>query len=441
MALDRAFGSPVESEGMLRFSASRGSWLVAITAALAACSPSPATDSGVDTGVAQDSAPSDVADATVAMDVADGAIDDSASPTDTGVSRYTFPDAIPMVGDPSAIDPRVRGPFRTGYRVLMHTYTPRGSRTPRTIPVHIWYPTWALTGPTVTYQRLVVDRESFRDAPPAPPAHAMGYPVHVFSHGDRGFGGTTAFLSRYFASHGWVTIAPDHVGNTLSDTPSPRPYALYHLRSQDVSAALDAIDALPMTDPLKQLGALRTMRTVLSGHSFGTHTVWTSAGATFDVERIRPSCTAANACTPEDMTAFGLNYRDARFVAGIPMAGSINRNLFGPTGHESVTTVMSMPRAFPMLAMSGTADPVGAEGQFDSTAPMPLTWLDIRGACHQFFAIGACTDIPDADQDRIVGAWALAFARRHVLDDATMHVRSLLDGSAPVSDRVALRSR
>jgi predicted dienelactone hydrolase len=414
---------------------------LALTCSLLACSPSPQPDAAADTGVSLQDVPADATDATdatIPMDAMDASAEDSASPQDTGASRYTFPDAIPMVGDPSAIDPRVRGPFRTGYRVIMHRYTPRGASAPRTIPVHIWYPTWALTGPAVTYQFIVMDRASFRDAPPAPPAHAMGYPVHVFSHGDRGFGGTTAFLSRYFASHGWVTIAPDHVGNTISDTPSPRPYALYHLRSQDVSAALDAVDALPMTDPLKQLGALRTARTVLSGHSFGTHTVWSSAGATFDVERIRPNCTAANACTPEDMTAFAMNYRDPRFVAGIPMAGSINRSLFGPMGHESVTAMM---RTFPMLAMSGTADPVGAESQYDTTAPMPLSWIDIRGGCHQFFAIGACSDIPDADQDRIVGAWALAFARRHVLDDGTMAVRTLLDGSAPVSDRVTLRSR
>lgn len=401
--------------------------LCALSLCVPACSPpSPGTDA-----MAQSEAGAEAGmDAGESMDAA---LTDAPSASEGG--RYTFPDAIPMVGDPATLDPRVKGPLRTGYRQLSITYTPPGASAPRTIPVHVWYPTWALSGPGVTYMRLVMDRESFRDAPPAPPIHAGGYPVHVFSHGDRGFGGTTAFLARYFASHGWVTVAPDHVGNLLSDTPSPRPYALYHLRSRDVSAALDTLDMLPANDPLKQMGALVTSRTVLSGHSFGTHTVWTSAGAIFDVERIRPNCTAANACTDADMTAFArTDYRDARFVAGIPMAGSINRALFGPMGHSSVTS-------FPLLAMSGSADPVGADAQFDTTAPLPLTWIDIRGACHQFFAIGACADIPDADQDRIVGAWALAFARRHVLDDRSMLVQTVIDGSMPVSDRVTLRTR
>lgn len=364
----------------------------------------------------------------------DAAAMDDASQRGEG-GRYTFPDAMEPVGDPLALDPRVKGPFRTGYRVLSFTYTPPTASAPRTIPVHVWYPTWALSGPIAVYHRLVMDRESFRDAPPAPPVHVGGYPVHVYSHGDRAFGGSSAFIARFFASHGWITVAPDHVGNTLSDTPSPRPYALYHLRSRDVSAALDALESLPMTDSLRRLGAIDTRRTILSGHSFGTHTVWTSAGATFDIDQIRPNCTAANACTEADMMAFALtNYRDARFVAGILMAGAINRSLFGPMGHRTVRDV-------PLLAMSGTADPVGADVQFDSTVPLPLTWIDIRGACHQFFALGGCADIPDSEQDRIVSTWALAFARRHVLDDRSTLVQSIIDGSSPVSDRVIFRMR
>lgn len=397
--------------------------------ALVACSPRNPTPDASPDAVSSDALAADSSEPSM-----DAAVMDDVIPASEG-GRYTFPDAIPSVGDPLVLDPRTRGPFRTGYRVLSITYTPPTASAPRTIPVHVWYPTWALSGPIAVYQRLVMDRESFRDAPPAPPAHMGGYPVHVYSHGDRGFGGSSAFVARYFASHGWITVAPDHVGNTLSDTPSPRPYALYHLRSRDVSAALDAVERLPMTDPIRQLGAIITNRTVLSGHSFGTHTVWTSAGATFDVERIRPNCTAANACNDADMMAFAMtNYHDARFVAGIPMAGSINRSLFGPMGHTSVTN-------FPMLAMSGTADPVGADTQFDSTAPMPLTWIDIRGGCHQFFALGGCADIPDSEQDRIVSTWALAFARRHVLDDRSALVQSVIDGSMPVSDRVTLRMR
>jgi predicted dienelactone hydrolase len=415
--------------GSLGFRAVLRAGLGAI-ALLAACSPTGTQDAGTDGGPPRDGAPAEDGGADAGTEL-DAGTQDAGS---TDASRFTFPDAISPVGDPASWDVRARGPFRVGYRVLSHTYTPRGGGGPRTIPVHVWYPTWALSGPSATYARIVFDPDSFREAPPAPPAHTGGYPVHVFSHGDRGFAGTTAFVNRYLASHGWVTIAPDHMGNTLGEpVRDPRPYALYHLRSQDVSAALDAVTALPPSDPLKSAGPIATTRAVLSGHSFGTHTVWASIGATFDVEGLRPRCTAAIGCTEADLGVFAMGVSDPRFIAAIPMAGSINRSLFGPMGHASVRV--------PILAMSGTADPVGADAQYASTDPLPMTWIDIRGACHQFFAIGACAEIPDVEQDRIVSAWALAFSRRHLLADESPAIRALLDGSAPVSDRVTVRRR
>ncbi len=338
---------------------------------------------------------------------------------------------VAPVGDPLTWDVRRRGPFRVGYRVLMHTYTPRGASTPRTVPVHVWYPTHVADGPRPTYGRIWRDNEAVVDAAPAPPAHRGGYPLHVYSHGDRSFGGTSPFLVRYFASHGWVTVAPDHVGNTLADTPDPRPLPIHHLRGQDIRAAIDFVAALPQGDPLA--GRVVTSRAVLSGHSFGTHTVWSVAGATFDVERIRPRCTAAVRCSDADLEVFRMGLGDARVVAGIPMAGSISRDFFGPEGHRSVR--------IPLLAMSGTADPVGADAQFMSSTGVDLTWIDVRGGCHQYFALGGCDDIPDSFQDSILSVMAIAFARRHVLMDADATVRGVLDNTIALSDRVTYRRR
>ncbi|MDP3277021.1 MAG: hypothetical protein Q8Q09_17650 [Deltaproteobacteria bacterium] len=381
--------------------------------------------------------PTSNADATPGQDaVASLDAQDDATVTSDVVSadsRYTFPDDAPPVGNPASFDPSVKGPFRAGYRLLSFTYMPIGSSTARTIPVHVWYPTLALTGPRAVYARIVNDPESLRDAPPAPPAHAGGYPVQVYSHGDRGFAGTSHFLMRYFASHGWVSVAPDHIGNTLTEpVVTPRPYALYHLRSQDITAALDGVAGLAATDPLGG-GVLQTTSTVLTGHSFGVHTVWTSAGAIFDVNAIRPLCTPANNCTPEDLATFGMNLRENRIVSAIAMAGAINRTLFGSTGHSRVT--------IPILAMSGSADPVGADVQFASTTTVPMRWIDIRGACHQFFALGACDAIPDVEQERIVGTWALAFARLTVLNDNSTAVMNVLRAMPSQSDRVTLQSR
>ena len=394
----------------------------ALCAALAGCE-------GV-TPAAPDAAADATLDATVdaTLDAApDGGAPDAAADDD----RIVVPDDVAPVGDPRAFDVRQRGPFNTGHRVFMHTYTPRGSTTPRTIPVHVWYPTRAIRGPHPTYDRFFTDTEAIDDAPPAPPVHPMGYPVHVYSHGHRGFAGTSHFLMAYFATHGWVSVAPDHVGNTLLNSPDPRPFPIYHLRSQDVRAATDLLAALPASDPLG--GRCDTRRVVLSGHSFGTHTVWSTAGATFDVAAITPMCTPRVSCSEADVAVFREGLADPRVVAAIPMAGSIGRALFGPTGHASVR--------IPLLAMSGTDDPVGADAQFMTTAPVDLTWIEVRGGCHQYFALGGCPMIPDSFQPLIVGAWSVAFARRHVLNDDDPTVRGVLDGTIALSDRVTLHRR
>jgi predicted dienelactone hydrolase len=322
------------------------------------------------------------------------------------------------------------GPFRVGFRSMMHTYTPPGTTTARTIKISFWYPTLVAQGAHPTYSLIFNDRDAWVDAPPAAPVHPRGYPVHVYSHGYQGFAGSTHFLMRYFASHGWLCVAPDHTGNTLTDTPAaPIPIQIRHWRSADVTASLDVLSALPAGDPLA--GRADARAAVLSGHSFGSHTTWASAGATFDLDALRPSCTDATRCTAQDLAIFQRGLHDPRFVAVMPMAGSIDRSYFGPNGHRSVRV--------PVFSMSGTADPVGAEGQFNSTSGVDVTWIDVRGGCHQFFGLGHCPDIEDSLQGPIIGTYALAFARRHLLGDADPTLAAMLDGTRPVHERVAFR--
>lgn len=354
---------------------------------------------------------------------------DAATDTARADAPAPFLDASASVGDWTEWDPASPGPFAVGYRSFDHTYTPVGHTEPRTIHVSVWYPTLLSEGPIGRYSGISVDRDVIADAPLAASIYEGGsYPVHVYSHGDRGWGGTSAFLMRRFASHGWVAVAPDHTGNTLTGNLDPRPPWLYYVRSTDVTAALDFVGALPSGDPLS--GVLALDAVIASGHSFGTHTMWASAGATFDV----PSFEAdpCGTCTEEELVAFADGVGDPRIVGIIPMAGAINRRFFGDTGHESVSV--------PILSMSGTADPVGADVQFTTTAPLPVTWIDIEGACHQFFALGCEGDEP-LDEDTIVGGFALAFARRHVLGDDSSQVTEILDGSRVLSARVHFMTR
>ena len=306
-------------------------------------------------------------------------------------------------------------------------------------------------GPRPNYAGLFRDPESVTDAPPAAPVHPGGYPVVVFSHGHQGFAGNAHFLMRWMAAQGWVAVAPDHVGNTLRDTPSPLPAAIFHLRARDASAALDALAAAPLRDA--PVGPIRTDRAPLVGHSAGAHTTWAAAGATYDADAVAARCAGPNPCREGDRGGFQAGQRDRRFVAVVPMAGTIRREWFGPMGHSTV--------AVPVLALSGSDDPVGADTQYASTAPLPLTWVDLRGGGPQFFGfrgginrprrapgppagagglrllgpIGSLQVVP------LVGAWVLAFGRRWVLDDTSPVVEGIVSGSMSVSERVTLRRR
>ncbi|MDQ3031280.1 MAG: hypothetical protein M3Y87_02610 [Myxococcota bacterium] len=349
--------------------------------------------------------------------------DDASARTDAGPIE---------VGDPLAWALSEPGPFSTGYQSWEHTYRPAGQSADRTIRIHVWYPTLDATGTPAMYAGLVRDRASFVGATPAAPAHASGeLPVHVFSHGHRGFGGVAHFLHRRFASHGWVTIAPDHTGNTILDNVEPRPVALWYLRSLDVTAALDAVAAGGAGVP--SLGPLDTERVLLTGHSFGAHTVWASAGAAFDADVIAAGrCTTETPCTEAELDVFRAGVGDPRIVAAIPMAGLISSEWFGAGGHASV--------AIPLLAMTGSTDPntmSGAEAQNERAAALDFTWFDVEGACHEFFGLG-CDD-EAGEQERIVAAPALALGRRHVLGDESEGTLGVLDGTVAVSERVTVR--
>ena len=322
---------------------------------------------------------------------------------------------------------REDGPWKVGYRTTDVTYDPPGAPAGRPIKFHVWYPTMATEGEHPTWYGLFSDPVAVIDAPLAAVPWADKWPVFVHSHGHRGFAGNSAFLHRYFASHGWIVAVPDHTGNTIGESLDPRPEWMYFVRSLDLSKTIDTLEAgLPgLGLPPEKLG---TDKVLLGGHSYGVFTGWASLGATFDSGAEFDAGPCAE-CTPEEKAAFTAGVHDPRFVAGVLMAGSISRSWFGATGHESV--------AVPILSMSGTADIVGAEEQFNTTAGIDLTWIEIEGACHQTFGLEECDTLPADEGTHYVETWALAYGRRHILGDTTMD--ALLAGTDVVSPKIVVK--
>lgn len=343
-------------------------------------------------------------------------------------SNHTVPADSSDTLDPMSWSVQAMGTYNIGYQQWDHEYLDPVLGSTRVINVGVWYPTTDASGESAVYlDGLYRDDEAFLGAEVAPPAFQAGFPVHVYSHGDRGWGAASENMMRFFASHGWVAVAPDHTGNTLLQSEDPRPTAHYIHRPLDIQESLNALEALPKTNPLSQAN---TEKVLMSGHSFGAFTVWATSGAVFDETTLGDQCQALpqGQCSPAE-TAFFLsgNLHDARVAAGITMAGSLRRGFFGDEGHKFLTV--------PMLLMSGTEDLEGTAESWPTLQDMTqVSWLELEGGCHQTFAAGICSTLDPDLGFFLINAYALALGRRSVLDDQSDEVESLLSGSSDLSD-------
>lgn len=364
-------------------------WVFGLALAIGACSsdassPSTVGDAGTDV-----SSPSDAGTDTLA---------------DAGVDPLSWPLEAP-------------GPFQTGYHLVEYTYEPIPGFE-RTINVNIWYPTLATEGVHPKYLGNIRDDVSWTNAEPAAPVWNT-YPVHVHSHGDRGFGATSVRLVRHFVSHGWVVVAPDHTQNTTFDNVQPRPVPLYHWRTQDITESLNALERATGT-PVA--GKVDTSQVLMSGHSYGGFTAWPLAGMPWNMTHVETACaesTAVTACEQADIDAFAGGSRDPRIVAAVAMAGGPGTTWLGEGPLQADVA---------MMTLSGTDDPIGQQEIWDRTQGLDYTWVDIEGACHQAFALGGCAGIATEVADAIVFGYVLAFGRQHVLGDTRQAVIDLLSG-------------
>jgi len=161
----------------------------------------------------------------------------------------------------------------------------------RDVPVQVWYP--AAGAAAVTDLHLLVADETDRAtlagllaaAPPgcpatrnaaaldAPPADVALAPLVALSHCHTCLGVSNGTVAAHLASHGFVVVAPDHVGNTLFDLQAGDGGTLSEgtlaLRAADIQGALDAaldgafLPAGLTVDP-DAIG--------VGGHSFGSVT-------------------------------------------------------------------------------------------------------------------------------------------------------------------------
>lgn len=379
------------------------------------CGGDSAAGGGADAGVSDvDSGSPDT--------VSDGT-DDASGPNAPEVADVADDDVADVVLEPLPDPPwdvTAPGYYGVGYRSIDIVYVSDGMADERRIRASVWYPTRAVSGQTATYSGIIPRATVWDGAPVAVQAPA---PVLVFSHGHGAFAEQSFFLTEFFASHGWIVIAPSHEGNTIFDSGN-RPSEIFEWRPQDVSRSLDAISDLPESDPLS---GLLSEDVIVAGHSFGGYTTMASAGGSYDLDGIDADCGIVDDEDPCDYwqaarTRYADGFRDERIKAAVAMAPG-NARAFGGGVADIPIPVMHMTA---LLDKQTTEVSAGTPYWAALDGPDDLR-VHFLTAGHLTFSDG-CTLVPGTFQDDgcgpdflpseqahdFINAYALAYARKHL---------------------------
>ncbi len=417
--------------------------VLALCLPLFACGDDPAAGSG---DTAQTTDAGDVSD----PDGADLTDDAAPDPDDTADS----PDSADSADTTTVRDWSAPGPYRVGFRTSSVTYDPTDGSAARTLRLVAWYPTTATTGDAVAYQGILPAPGVLGNAPPA---DIGPRPMLVFSHGNTSFAEQSIFLTEFFASHGYLVVAPDHTGNTFGSGGS---VGIFHWRPDDLRGVLDYVEALstetsPTSDPFAPLAAMVSDKIVVAGHSFGGYTALAAAGGQWDVDLLLAYCTSnslpLNGCAAvaDNEALYRTGFLDPRVDAIIPMTpGAVL--LFGTDGLDAIT----VPTLLMTAAMDSTT-PNSSDGdpaweglkkrahnvRLDFATAGHFTFSDACSLAAIGVPVGEADGcgagfIPPADAQKAINAYALAFAELHLAGDASG--QDLLDGTRTIEPDITL---
>jgi predicted dienelactone hydrolase len=227
-----------------------------------------------------------------------------------------LPGAEPLPFAPAGVeaapDPSQLGPYPVGVRTvtLVDTFRLDDEGKQRTLPLEVWYPAAESArdqaGETIQlYEALPPDLQEgltpddLGSIPTAAVRDAearrdnVRFPLVVFSHGKGGIRNQSNFYTVTLASHGYVVIAPDHVGDTVVELlrevkdegtiqADSTVEALVY-RPEDVMAILDLYDGVIGDD----IAAIVDSEHVgVTGHSFGALTSFLVASRDYRVDAV-----------------------------------------------------------------------------------------------------------------------------------------------------------
>ncbi len=304
-----------------------------------------------------------------------------------------------------------RGPYTVGTR----EFTIADEERP--LNVTVWYPALNQenTEESTLYNLVMVfnvEGQAIRDA--EPDAEGAPYPLIVFSHGSGASRYLSLFYTEHLASHGFVVIATDHVGNTMLeqlqfDTLAQNVPPNYIYRPADVLRLIDYTETLTADDGALA-GVIDTERIAVTGHSFGGYTAMATGGARINFGSLNTWCDA----NTDDPGTFDLSYhvcfmRDyAGTLAELRGFDAPPEGAWPATSDSRIRAIVALaPWNGPILDMElitaptmiivGTGDTItlpkrDAYLMYDRIANAPRTLVTLENANHLVF-IDSCSDM------------------------------------------------
>lgn len=309
----------------------------------------------------------------------------------------------------------------------------------RQLPVEVWYPVdpadaEGSTPATYDFPGIPVPSGAIDGAPVA----EGDFPLVVYSHGNGGLRYVSAFLTEHLASHGFVVMAPDHVGNTAIDTftgASEDRTQVALDRPVDVSAVIDA--ALDGASGLEDVTPTIDAEAVgVIGHSFGGFTTLAVASGFGDT----PADDRVAALVAMAPATQGLD-DDALSSIDIPTL------LFSATLDETVSVEENTPRPFALIEgrplVRADIDGGGHQsftdvcGYQDLVAEMPELAPPLVEAVNDYASEGCTEELIDIDEaHRVIRELTTAFLLQHL--DGASEYGLLFEGSPSDDDALAV---